>query len=135
MVEISSSEQQQSDCGPDAREAPPFLKSCLLLDLEARKDRIYAIGAVLDDQIFQRLDKFDINEALHALDDFANDARAVLGHNILDHDLPILRNIRPDLRLLTKPVIDTLFLSPLAFPENPYHRLVKDYKAGERFAQ
>ena len=32
------------------------------------------------------------------------------------------------LQLLTKPVIDTLFLSPLAFPENPYHRLVKDYK-------
>jgi ATP-dependent DNA helicase RecQ len=25
-------------------------------------------------------------------------------------------------------VVDTLFLSPLAFPENPYHRLVKDYK-------
>ncbi len=30
--------------------------------------------------------------------------------------------------LLEKPVIDTLYLSPLAFPKNPYHRLVKDYK-------
>jgi len=28
-----------------------------------------------------------------------------------------------------KPVrVDTLVLSPLCFPENPYHRLVKDYK-------
>src|SRR5690606_11847155 len=26
------------------------------------------------------------------------------------------------------PVIDTLLLSPLAFPQNPYHRLIKDYK-------
>ncbi len=25
-------------------------------------------------------------------------------------------------------MVDTLFLSPLAFPENSYHRLVKDYK-------
>jgi ATP-dependent DNA helicase RecQ len=30
--------------------------------------------------------------------------------------------------MFDKPVIDTLFLSPLAFPENPYHRLVKNYK-------
>ncbi len=38
------------------------------------------------------------------------------------------RHIAPQLDLLKKPVIDTLYLSPLAFPENPYHRLVKDYK-------
>ena len=30
--------------------------------------------------------------------------------------------------MLKKPAIDTLYLSPLAFPENPYHRLVKDYQ-------
>ena len=65
---------------------------------------------------------------LLALDEFAGNARGVLGHNILDYDLPILARLRPDLRFLNKPVIDTLFLSPLAFPENPYHRLVKDYK-------
>ena len=34
---------------------------------------------------------------------------------------------QPLARLLL-PVIDTLFLSPICFPENPYHRLVKDYK-------
>ncbi|HKJ64375.1 MAG TPA: DEAD/DEAH box helicase, partial [Desulfopila sp.] len=33
-----------------------------------------------------------------------------------------------DLLLLQKPAIDTLYLSPLAFPESPYHRLVKDYQ-------
>ena len=26
------------------------------------------------------------------------------------------------------PLVDTLLLSPIAFPQNPYHRLVKDYK-------
>ncbi len=34
----------------------------------------------------------------------------------------------PDLDLLKLPIIDTLLLSPLAFPKNPYHKLVKDYK-------
>ena len=33
-----------------------------------------------------------------------------------------------DLALFKKPVVDTLWLSPLAFPHNSYHRLVKDYK-------
>lgn len=43
-------------------------------------------------------------------------------------DLPTLRALAPVLELLRRPVVDTLYLSPLAFPENPYHRLVKDYK-------
>jgi len=44
----------------------------------------------------------------------------LLGHNLLRHDCPFAR-IAPDLKFLNKPVVDTLFLSPLAFPENPYH--------------
>ena len=62
------------------------------------------------------------------LDAFADGAEYVLGHYILGHDLPVLESMAPDLRLLQKPVIDTLYLSPLAFPQNPYHHLVKDYK-------
>ena len=34
------------------------------------------------------------------------------------------------MRLLTLPAVDTLRLSPLAFPHNPYHRLVKHYQDG-----
>ena len=52
----------------------------------------------------------------------------MLGHNVIDHDLPILQEQAPHLALHQLPVIDTLRLSPLAFPQNPYHRLVKDYK-------
>ena len=32
--------------------------------------------------------------------------------------------------MLAKPPIDTLWLNPLAFPRNPYHRLVKHYQDG-----
>ncbi len=86
------------------------------------------MGAVFNDKTFQRKAPFDVRRALAELDDFAADADYLLGHNILRHDLPICRAIAPDLEFLNKPVVDTLFLSPLAFPENPYHRLVKDYK-------
>ena len=34
------------------------------------------------------------------------------------------------MRLLTLPAVDTLRLSPLAFPRNPYHALVKHYQDG-----
>ncbi len=67
-------------------------------------------------------------EALRQLDAMSQGASFVLGHNVVDHDLPIIRAAAPDLSMLRLPVIDTLRLSPLAFPQNPYHRLVKDYK-------
>jgi ATP-dependent DNA helicase RecQ len=99
------------------------------LDLETNENgEIFAMGAIFKDKTFQRKAPFDIRRALAELDDFASDAVYLLGHNILRHDLPICRAIAPDLEFLNKPVVDTLFLSPLAFPENPYHRLVKDYK-------
>jgi hypothetical protein len=52
------------------------------------------------------------------------DARKVRTHNLLSRDLPAPRRPAPDPRLLSLPVVDTLHLSPLAFPQNPYHRLV-----------
>jgi ATP-dependent DNA helicase RecQ len=62
------------------------------------------------------------------LDELARGAAFLLGHNIARHDLPVLRTRYPELRLHELPVVDTLELSPLAFPQNPYHRLLKDYK-------
>jgi ATP-dependent DNA helicase RecQ len=105
-----------------------FLDTCLLLDLEARGDHIYRIGALRGEASFERRGRFDLRRTLAELDAFSSGAAHLLGHNILDHDLPILVRHAPDLRFLGKPVIDTLYLSPLAFPENPYHRLIKDYK-------
>ncbi|HQQ68999.1 MAG TPA: RecQ family ATP-dependent DNA helicase [Alicycliphilus sp.] len=62
------------------------------------------------------------------LDQFTQGARFVLGHNLRQFDLPTLAHLYPALALHRLPQIDTLELSPIAFPQNPYHRLVKDYK-------
>lgn len=48
------------------------------------------------------------------------------GHNIIEHDMKYLsKNIG---QFSCKGVIDTLHLSALLFPQNPYHKLVKDDK-------
>ncbi len=106
-----------------------FLARCLLLDLETGPNgSIHKIGAVRDGATFQRQGQFDAQRALAELDAFAAGSERVLGHNLFGHDLPTLQAQAPVLALLRRPVVDTLYLSPLAFPENPYHRLVKDYK-------
>jgi len=106
-----------------------FLARCLLLDLETGPTgAVHKIGAVRGDDVFVRQGRFDQGRALAELDAFADGCDYLLGHNLLGHDLPTLRALAPVLELLRRPVVDTLYLSPLAFPENPYHRLVKDYK-------
>lgn len=106
-----------------------FLKTVCSLDLETNEiGEVYALGAVWEERAFVRKAPFAIGQTLAELDLFAADSVCLLGHNLLRHDLPVCRALRPDARFLVKPVVDTLFLSPLAFPENPYHRLVKDYK-------
>ncbi len=106
-----------------------FQNNCCSLDLETNENGdIFAIGAVFKDKIFQRKAPFNIQKILVEFDDFSKNATYLLGHNILADDLPICRAIFAPLKFLNKPVVDTLLLSPLAFPENPYHRLVKDYK-------
>ena len=44
----------------------------------------------------------------------------VCGHNIVHHDAKYIH--------ISQTLVDTLYLSPLLFPERPYHRLVKDDK-------
>jgi ATP-dependent DNA helicase RecQ len=83
---------------------------------------------VRDDAVFERKGSFNLQEALVALDRFATGSAYVVGHNLLGHDWPILHGVAPQLALLRLPVIDTLYLSPLAFPENPYQAFIKDYK-------
>ncbi len=106
------------------------LKSSICsLDIECNENgEIFALAALYQDQTFQRHAPFTIQQVLLELDSFAQQADYILGHNIILHDVPICRAINPMLAVFEKPVIDTLFLSPLAFPENPYHRLVKNYK-------
>jgi len=62
------------------------------------------------------------------LDQLTQGAAFVLGHNVVAFDQPALALLHPNLALHRLPLVDTLELSPVAFPQNPYHRLVKDYK-------
>lgn len=107
-----------------------LLQHTLLIDIEVNEqNEIYAIGAVLGEQNWQCSGNMPLGPAqLAPLDRLARQARFVLGHNILHHDLPRLRKAAPTLALLDKPAIDTLLLSPLAYPANPYHRLIKNYQ-------
>ena len=106
-----------------------FLDESLLLDLETTHNgHLRRIGAVLGEQTFERSGRFMLATALDELDAFAAPAARLLGHNLLGHDLPFLDTLAPRLALLRKPVVDTLHLSPLAFPKNPYHPLIKHYK-------
>lgn len=102
----------------------------LFLDIEtSRDDRILAVGAVLGaTERLWEAGTDDLAGMAGLLDSLAMRATAVAGHNLLSHDLPRLRAWLPELALLRLPAIDTLLLSPLAFPANPYHQLVKDYK-------
>ena len=57
---------------------------------------------------------------------FISDADFICGHNIIHHDLHYI-NSAVD-HAISIPAIDTLYLSPLLFPKNPYHSLLKDDK-------
>ena len=111
----------------------PFLSGCVALDLEVgRHDSvIHAFGAVhASDGRSRTHSGGGLDAALDSLDAFVKGASFVLGHNLIAFDLPHLEAARPDLRLLRLPAVDTLRLSPLAFPRNPYHHLVKHYQDG-----
>ena len=130
----------RSDTGA-ANDAPPpsenggcFAPRCLSLDLEVGREdgRVRAFAALRPDTggrlVFHG---GDLNTALAKLDVLAQGAAFVLGHNLILFDLPHLAAAKPDLRLLSLPAVDTLWLNPLAFPRNPYHHLVKHYQDGQ----
>lgn len=80
--------------------------------------RIHDIGAIRwDGAVFHSAHK---QEAI----DFLSDAHFVCGHNILHHDAKYLFGDKARRRML----VDTLYMSPLLFPERPYHHLLKDDK-------
>ena len=109
---------------------------CLSVDLEVgvQDRRIHAFAGVrsdTDQSLVFPGGWGNLNQALSKLDDLADGAEFILGHNLIEFDAPHLRAVNPDLRLLKLPAVDTLRLNPLAFPRNPYHHLVKHYQDGQ----
>lgn len=116
-------------------------KRIVFFDCEfSREDkRLHDAGAVYEDgSVFHGS---DIGE----FQDFLQPADILCGHNILAHDLKLLephfasripklfqqsslKIFAPLIGKVSRPKIDTLYLSALLFPKRPYHRLVKDEK-------
>lgn len=113
--------------------ASEILDRCVSIDLEVdpTNAQIFAFAAVARDVTAPRLVVKGAAEAnLRRLGAFCQEFDHVIGHNILCHDLPHLTAASPQLSVLERAPIDTLWLNPLAFPRNPYHHLVKHYQDG-----
>ena len=90
------------------------------IDVEVgmKDHRIHDIGALRWDRaIFHSANKKELL-------DYLKDVDFVCGHNIIHHDAKYLFGDVPHQWML----VDTLYVSPLLFPEKPYHRLLKDDK-------
>lgn len=80
--------------------------------------KIHDIGAVrYDDAVFHNANKANLFT-------FLNNAEFLCGHNIINHDAKYLFGDSA----IKWTLVDTLYISPLLFPERPYHNLLKDDK-------
>lgn len=98
------------------------MANIVFFDLEVTTDgeKIADIGAIKESGEKLHTTRMDL------FTEFVKGADFLCGHNIINHDMKFVRRI--DTSLGEIPVIDTLMLSCLLFPEKPYHRLVKDDK-------
>ncbi len=88
------------------------------VEVGLKDNKIHDIGALKwDDSKFHSANK-------HDLQIFIKDVDYVCGHNIIHHDAKYLYG-EEDLKFK---LVDTLYVSPLLFPQRPYHRLLKDDK-------
>ena len=96
------------------------VSSYAFIDVEVglTNHRIHDIGAIKSDRsIFHSANKYE-------LWDFLKGIEFLCGHNIIHHDVKYLFADIPHKWKL----VDTLYFSPLLFPEKPYHHLLKDDK-------
>src|ERR1017187_8928717 len=133
QMPMMSAQSMQPGLTPNERghqtQLDALMRRALLLDLEvSHQGNILKLGAVCGDVSLARPRGHSLASALVQLGKLGANATLVLGHNLVRFDLPVLRQAAPRHPLLKLPIIDTLVLSPICFPENPYHRLVKDYK-------
>lgn len=104
----------------NAAPVPYCVPHYAVVDVEVgfKDHKIHDIGALRDDgAVFHKTSKPELFE-------FFKNVNYICGHNIIHHDANYLfANDTCRWKL-----VDTLYISPLLFPERPYHRLVKDDK-------
>jgi ATP-dependent DNA helicase RecQ len=92
------------------------------IEVNPTSNELLDIGCVFADE--SRFHKNQPNE----FREFIEQSPFICGHNILSHDLKYLQKYFGNSDWGLDKAIDTLLLSPLLFPRNPYHRLLKDDK-------
>lgn len=98
--------------------AHPLRYAVIDVEVGTNDHKIHDIGAIRNDgTIFH-------NASKSALLDFIDGVDYICGHNIVHHDAKYLFTGGTSRWHL----VDTLYFSPLMFPERPYHRLIKDDK-------
>lgn len=96
-------------------------KRIVFFDTEVGDDnRIHDIGAVMDGYAAFH------SASVTGLIGYLREADYICGHNIIRHDIPYIeKSVKAKLQT---PTIDTLVLSPLVFPHQAHHALLKDDK-------
>lgn len=85
-------------------------------------------GKVLDFAAIAEQGKTFHSTDFDSFTEFIGDSEYFCGHNLIHHDFKYICNhLSSDLTNKFR-LIDTLYLSPLLFPNKPYHHLVKDDK-------
>lgn len=94
------------------------MKPIIFVDTEVSEadNKAYDFGAVSESG--EKLHTGSFSE----FNSFISNAKYLCGHNIIDHDSKYIA--APE----NAEYIDTLYLSPLMFPNRPYHKLLKDDK-------
>lgn len=120
LMGIKKTEDKNKIIGNKSSSVPYSVHNYAIVDVEVglKDHKIHDIGALKhDDTTFHKTSK----EELFI---FLNDIDYLCGHNIIYHDAKYLFTNTTCRWIL----VDTLYISPLLFPERPYHRLVKDDK-------
>lgn len=119
---IKNTEDKKEIINKNDSIVPYKIPNYAIIDTEiGLKDlKIHDIGALLyDGSTFHKNSKEELLK-------FIENTKYICGHNIIHHDAKYLftEERNSDNWIL----VDTLYMSPLLFPERPYHKLVKDDK-------
>ena len=91
-------------------------------EIESNSGRILDIGSLMNDgRLFHKPSVVEFTQFIHG-------TQFICGHNIFKHDIKYIGKALHEAGINSANIIDTLFLSPLFFPTNPYHALLKDDK-------
>ncbi|MCK6506076.1 RecQ family ATP-dependent DNA helicase [Myxococcota bacterium] len=106
--------------------SPALPESFLFLDLELGRDGSFHAMAARRGEREQVWERGSFAQALAQVEGWIRPGDVLVGHNLHAFDRPQLQQRAPDSPLLALPTVDSLELSVLAFPAQPYHRLAKD---------